>query len=114
MSPHRSRPRSLSSAFDALRDELAPATLLAQIQRIWPEVVGSEIASQATPARERSGVLTVSCAASVWAQELELMGETIISGLNARLGEAGRLERLRCVPLDLGSEAPGNPGSWRA
>ena len=86
----------MTLALTSLRDELAPETLLAQAQRVWPENVGEVIACEASPTSERGGVLTISCSGSVWAQELDLMGPTIVGKLNARLG-AGRIHRLRCV-----------------
>ena len=98
MTQRRRSPRSLELALDVLRDSVAPATLLADVQRVWPETVGSAIASEAVPTRERAGVLTVSCSASVWAQELDLMAPTIVERLNQRL-DTGRIERLRCVPV---------------
>jgi predicted nucleic acid-binding Zn ribbon protein len=58
--------------------------------------VGTAIAAEAEPTSERAGVLTVSCSASVWAQELDLMGPAIVERLNSRL-RGGRITRLRCV-----------------
>jgi predicted nucleic acid-binding Zn ribbon protein len=43
-------------------------------------------------------VVTVSCAASVWAQELDLMAPQIIERLNAALDQ-GSVQRLRCVAV---------------
>jgi predicted nucleic acid-binding Zn ribbon protein len=86
----------MSSALDSLRDELAPETLLADVQRVWNEAVGPSICAEAQPISERAGVLTVSCAASVWAQELDLMGPSIVDRLNVLL-RAGQIARLRCV-----------------
>jgi predicted nucleic acid-binding Zn ribbon protein len=96
MTRSRRDPRPLSFALDRIQQELAPQTLLAGVQRVWREVVGDAIAAQATPTAERDGVLTVSCSASVWAQELDLMALSILERLNARLG-AHRITRLRCV-----------------
>jgi predicted nucleic acid-binding Zn ribbon protein len=96
VSRYRAGPREMSFALDTLRDDLAPETVLADVQRAWPDVVGAAIAAEATPVSERRGVVTVSCSASVWAQELDLMAPTILGRLNARLGGA-RIERLRCV-----------------
>ena len=79
-----------------LADELAPQTLLAEVQRAWPEVVGPSIAEQAQPTAERGGVLTISCSASVWAQELDLMSVAILERLNGALA-SGTVSRLRCV-----------------
>lgn len=95
---HRRSPRSLEYALDSLRDELAPETLLAEIQRLWPVTVGAAIAAEAVPTAERGGVVTVSCSASVWAQELDLMAPAILGRLNAGLG-GPRVQRLRCVAL---------------
>jgi predicted nucleic acid-binding Zn ribbon protein len=82
----------------ALQDTLAPPTLLADIQKVWPRAVGPAIAAQATPTAERGGVLTVYCSAAVWAQELDLMGPSILAQLAELIG-AGKVKRLRCVAL---------------
>ncbi len=96
MTLHRRTPRALSNALEPLREAWAPDTLLSEIQRWWPEVVGLAIATEATPAAERGGVLTVSCSGAVWAQELDLMGPTILGRLNPRL-QRGQVARLRCL-----------------
>jgi predicted nucleic acid-binding Zn ribbon protein len=88
----------LQYALDDLSDELAPATVLGDVQRVWSATVGPAIAAQAQPTAERGGVVTVSCAASVWAQELDLMAPQIIERLNAALTERS-LQRLRCVAV---------------
>jgi hypothetical protein len=43
-------------------------------------------------------VVTVSCSAAVWAQELDLLAPAILERLNEMLGTP-RIERLRCVAL---------------
>jgi predicted nucleic acid-binding Zn ribbon protein len=91
-------PRSLAEAFGTLADELRPDTLLADVQRIWAATVGEAIAEQAQPTSERAGAVTVSCAASVWAQELDLMAPQIVAKLNAVLGNDA-VRRLRCVAI---------------
>jgi len=96
MSPHRRSPRSLGIAIEDLRDRVAPDTALAEIQRVWSEAVGATIAAEAIPTAERAGVLTVSCSAAVWAQELDLMSVEILDRLNALL-PAPSVRRLRCV-----------------
>jgi predicted nucleic acid-binding Zn ribbon protein len=83
-------------ALERIQGELAPQTPLAAVQRVWPQAVGSLIAAEAEPTAERGGVLTVSCSAAVWAQELDLMAPSILERLNASLGEV-RIQRLRCV-----------------
>jgi predicted nucleic acid-binding Zn ribbon protein len=95
---YRRAPRSLEVALGELADDLAPATLLADVQRVWARTVGEGIAGQAEPTAERGGMVTISCAASVWAQELDLMGPQIIERLNGALGERA-VTRLRCVAV---------------
>jgi predicted nucleic acid-binding Zn ribbon protein len=96
MTLRRTAPRPVAAALSPLRDGWAPDTLLAEVQRVWEEAVGHVIAGEARPERERGGVLTVTCSASVWAQELDLMAPTILTKLNEHL-RRGRLTRLRCV-----------------
>jgi predicted nucleic acid-binding Zn ribbon protein len=88
----------MTGAFASLRDDLAPATLLASAQQVWPDVVGPAIAAEAALSAERGGVLTVSCSAAVWAQELDLMAPAIIERVNGRLG-GSPIKRLRCVSV---------------
>jgi predicted nucleic acid-binding Zn ribbon protein len=92
----RRAPRPLGAALAPLQASLAPATLLAEVQRAWPEAVGPAIACEASPVAERGGVVTVACAASVWAQELDLMAPLLIERLNAAVAPA-EVRRLRCV-----------------
>ena len=96
MMHHRRSPRSMETALTLLAADLAPQTLLAEVQRVWAEVVGPSIAEEAQPTTERGGVLTVACSASVWAQELDLMSVAILERLNAALA-SGAVSRLRCV-----------------
>ncbi len=98
MSQWRRSPRQVGLAVGQIRDRLAPETLLAEVQHVWPEAVGSAIAAEAQPTTERGGVLTISCSAAVWAQELDLMSPVIIERLNEVLVR-GRIGRLRCVTL---------------
>ncbi len=98
MTSWRRSPRSLGLALERVRDELAPRTLLAEVQQVWPATVGQAIASEAQPSAERGGVLTISCSAAVWAQELDLMAPAILERLNEVLS-SGRIDRLRCVAL---------------
>jgi predicted nucleic acid-binding Zn ribbon protein len=91
----RMAPRLLSGALDSLTAALAPATTLARVQGVWERVAGTAIAAEARPSAERGGVLTVTCAAAVWAQELDLMADELIERLNAALGEDA-ITQLRC------------------
>jgi len=80
-----SRPHGFASAVRAARDRAAPATLLASVQRAWPEVAGPAIAAEAEPVSEREGVVRVSCRSAVWAAELDLMAPQLLDRLNQRL-----------------------------
>jgi predicted nucleic acid-binding Zn ribbon protein len=88
-------PRSLSLALDRLTATLAPATTLARVQEAWEPTAGPAIASAARPTAERDGVLTVTCDAAVWAQELQMMAGELVPALNAALG-ADAVRELRC------------------
>ncbi len=91
----RPEPRPAATAIAALADRLAPLTTLAVVQRAWPEVVGPAIAAQAHPTSERGGVLTVTCASAVWAQELDLMAADVVARINAAVPGA-HVRSLRC------------------
>jgi len=91
----RAAPRSLSAALNGLGRMLAPATALAQVQQIWESATGPAIAAAAQPTAERDGVLTVTCTAAVWAQELDLMAAELVPRLNAALGSEV-IRELRC------------------
>jgi predicted nucleic acid-binding Zn ribbon protein len=98
---YRRSPRRMELALERLADDLAPDTVLAEVQRAWSPVVGAAIAAQAEPTAERGGVVTVSCAASVWAQELDLMAPQIVARLNDALARDA-VRRLRCVAVGHG------------
>lgn len=91
----RIAPRPLSTALQSFTATLAPATTLARVQELWEGVTGPAIAAAARPTAERGGVLTVTCTAAVWAQELDLMAAQLIPSLNAALGDEA-IRELRC------------------
>lgn len=91
----RLAPRTLSAALEDLASTLAPATTLARVQEVWDAAAGAAISASARPTAERDGVLTVTCAAAVWAQELDLMAAQLIPRLNAALGSE-LIRELRC------------------
>jgi hypothetical protein len=86
--------RPVSGAVGRLTDRLAPATLLAEIQRAWPEAAGSAFAAHSEPWAERDGEVVVACPAAVRAQELDLMSEFVVERLNQALGRPA-VRRLR-------------------
>lgn len=92
----RHAPRPLALALGRVSDSLAPAGLLAGVQRAWPGVAGPLVARESQPVSERGGTVTVACSSSVWAQELDLMSAVLLERLEAALGH-GRATRLRCV-----------------
>jgi hypothetical protein len=61
----RREPRPISHALDAVTAALAPATLLAEVQRAWPRAAGTAFATHAEPFRERDGDVFVACGFSV-------------------------------------------------
>jgi predicted nucleic acid-binding Zn ribbon protein len=60
---------------------------LAAVQAGWAEAVGEQLAAVATPVSERSGTLTIECADSVWAHELDLMQGQLLERLREQLGD---------------------------
>jgi len=83
----RRAPRPAASGLRAALEKAAPRTRLAALQIAWTETVGERIAAVASPVSERGGEVTVGCADSVWAQELDLMQEELLARLRERLGE---------------------------
>jgi predicted nucleic acid-binding Zn ribbon protein len=104
---NRRVPRRAGGAVAALAHELAPATGLAALQRVWPVATGDVIAAQAHPSAERAGIVTVTCSSSVWAQELTLMGPELTARLNEALGsDFVRELRFRAAPAGAWAKAP--------
>jgi predicted nucleic acid-binding Zn ribbon protein len=91
----RRAPRHVGMGMGSFVDDLAPLTLLAEVQRVWTGVVGETVAAEATPTADRGGTLTITCRSAVWAQELDLMGPDVVARLNAVLGREA-VAGLRC------------------
>ncbi|HWT89640.1 MAG TPA: DUF721 domain-containing protein [Solirubrobacterales bacterium] len=83
----RRAPRPAASAFKAALERVAPQTPLAAIQAAWANAVGEQLAAVATPVSERDGTLTIECADTVWAQELDLMQAALLERLREEVGE---------------------------
>ncbi|MFL5872103.1 MAG: DUF721 domain-containing protein [Solirubrobacterales bacterium] len=83
----RRAPRPAAGAFQAALQRAAPKTPLAAVQTAWSAAVGEQLASVARPSAERGGTLTIECADAVWAQELDLMQETLLERLREELGD---------------------------
>ncbi|MCW3034361.1 MAG: hypothetical protein QOK19_2588 [Solirubrobacteraceae bacterium] len=91
----RRAPRTIAQALSRMTAGLAPATVLARVQEVWPAAAGPAIAAAARPVAEHDGVLTVTCDAAVWAAELDLLAGEIVPRINARLG-GETVRELRC------------------
>jgi predicted nucleic acid-binding Zn ribbon protein len=91
----RGSPRPIGLALDRMLESVAPATLLAEVQRVWPEAAGRAFAGAGEPVSEHGGVVRVSCVSAVWAQELDLMSQRVVDAVNERLGRRA-VTRLRC------------------
>jgi predicted nucleic acid-binding Zn ribbon protein len=83
----RRAPRPAAGAFHAALQKAAPQTPLAAAQAAWASAVGEQLAAVAVPASERDRTLTIECADAVWAQELDLMQETLLERLRAEVGD---------------------------
>ena len=76
---------------DQIEHELArsgsrDAIPLTALTAAWPDVVGEPVARNAWPLRiARDGTLHVAAVSATWAHELELLQDTILEGLKARL-----------------------------
>jgi predicted nucleic acid-binding Zn ribbon protein len=90
----RRGPRPVALALEALTTRMAPPTLLAEVQRVWPQAVGPALAEAGRPVAERDGTVTVACRQAVWAQELDLMSERVVAALNQAIGRPA-VRRLR-------------------
>lgn len=101
----RRAPRPLGPAIEALAARLAPATLLAEVQRVWEAAAGAAIAAEAQPQSERDGTVTLLCSSAVWMQEIDLMGPALVAELNRALG-AERVGAVRCVATDRRRQPP--------
>jgi len=83
----RSSPRPAAEALRIARERAAPKTRLAAVQSAWDRAVGEQLAARARPVAERAGTVTIECADSVWAQELDLIQERLLQRLRDQLGE---------------------------
>jgi predicted nucleic acid-binding Zn ribbon protein len=90
----RRGPRPVAVALDDLTAAIAPATVLAAVQRAWAQAAGDTFARHTEPVAERDGVVVVACESAVWAQELDLLSERVVAGLNEAIGRPA-VRRLR-------------------
>lgn len=69
-------------------------TLAARLMANWPDIVGAEIASHATPVSLREGELVVQAESAAWATQLTLLRQQIVDRISGDLG-AGLVTSLR-------------------
>ena len=53
----------------------------------WEEIVGKEIAKNAKPERIKDNTLHILCRSPIWANELNLLSQSIIAKINAFAGK---------------------------
>jgi hypothetical protein len=87
--PRMKRPMPISDLLEAAFSGKPVQKRLRDIKvwQAWEEAVGTQIASKASPASMRDGVLTLRVKGSAWMQQLSLMKHDIISHLNSAVGE---------------------------
>ncbi|MBK5232137.1 MAG: DUF721 domain-containing protein [Thermoleophilia bacterium] len=81
------RPKPIGATLGRALDPVAPMTPLAELQRIWPSVVGPGIAAVTKVSKERDGTVTIECESTVWAAELEMMGPQFREKLRPLMGD---------------------------
>lgn len=97
MKPVKRRdPFPIGDALSELTGAVQPPSVLAEVQRCWPEAVGEVIANWAAPVSERNGTLTISCRDAIVAHELEMMKVTLIEQL-AETVSMGTIRELRFI-----------------
>lgn len=79
---------SLQAALEMLLRESGLTTGLvnATIHRIWPEVVGGEVARKSWPGLLKRGRLQVFVTDSIWLQQLTMLKPWLLQALGNRLG----------------------------
>lgn len=76
--------KGLEATLDRLGLEGGLASVL--IPRVWPQVVGEEVARRTHPGLLRQGRLQVIVGDSVWLQQLTMLKPAILAGLASHLG----------------------------
>lgn len=102
MSPDRREARSRGGQPDRIGELLSPALerlgprglwTEAKLRKVWPAIVGENVAANAAVGRLRGKVLEVDVVSDAWATELTYLTAAIVQKLNARLG-ADTVEKL--------------------
>jgi predicted nucleic acid-binding Zn ribbon protein len=99
----RAAPRPVGLALANVTKAIEPMTLLARVQRLWPEVAGDVIAEEARPVGESAGTVRVACRSAVWAQELELLAPDLQTRLNEALGASADRPFIKALKFSIES-----------
>jgi predicted nucleic acid-binding Zn ribbon protein len=69
-------------------ERLGPKNLMveAKLRKVWPAVVGPDVAAHAKPGRLRGSTLVVFVSSDTWATEFRYLADVVREKLNARLG----------------------------
>jgi predicted nucleic acid-binding Zn ribbon protein len=78
----------LDKAMEMTLDRLGLGVGMANviIHRVWPEVVGEEVARRSQPGPIKHGRLQVTVVDAVWLQQLTMLKPTILASLESHLG----------------------------
>lgn len=83
-------PARVGAPLDRVMKRLGAATAGAEqsVFDRWTELVGEQVASQATPTSLRDGVLTVTVTDPAWATQLRFLEAELVERISAHLGAA--------------------------
>jgi hypothetical protein len=77
------------------------------VHRVWPEVVGEEVARRSQPGLLRKGRLQVTVADAVWLQQLTMLKPAILARLESHLGSRAVRDIFFTLGTCPGTAAPG-------
>jgi predicted nucleic acid-binding Zn ribbon protein len=93
MSPRRGdsdgRMAHIGDVLGPALEKIGPKALWtdARIRRVWPAIVGADVAAHVRPTRLRGTSLLVYVSSDAWATEFRYLSEVVMQKLNERLGE---------------------------
>jgi predicted nucleic acid-binding Zn ribbon protein len=102
---------SLQAALDAVLREFGLTTgiINATIHRIWPKVVGEEVARKSRPGLLKNGRLQVFVTDSVWLQQLSMLKPKLLETLKAHLGAPIVQDLFFTLGMPLASQGTDSP-----
>jgi predicted nucleic acid-binding Zn ribbon protein len=101
----------LRAALEAVFKEFGLTTGMvnATISRIWPEVVGEEVARKSRPGLLKNGRLQVFVTDSVWIQQLTLLKPKLLEALRSHLKASIVQDLFFTLGMLPSSQEPGSP-----